>query len=602
MGRSLRRLAALLSRRQRWQGVLLVVLLIGNALIEMVGVGLVPVYIGILAEPDRLLHSERVAAGIALLGWSPEFLNQRTLLYGGSALLLGLFTLKLVYAPLLAYLRARYIQGVVKSLSIRLFQGYLHAPYSFHLRRNSAELIRNINAECTQLGNNLLNPLANLVSQLLITVGIVALLIASISGVALLALLVFAVLVLPWVALLTRRIKRLALQAQAGRRSVIGAVQEGLGGVKELRLLRRESFFVRRFQAALQQVLDLQRFLQVQSISVPVFMEWFAVAGLLLVIVILFGAGPSPESLLGMVALFAVGVARLKGSVAGLFGAYTQVRSSVVSVDVIDHDLCHLAQIQPRPPVAMERPARLQGAESIHLDAVWFRYAGCEESVLRDINLTIRRGEAMGLVGPSGSGKSTLVDVILGILEPERGSVQVDGVDIRRDLPGWRRTLGYIPQSIFLIDGTIRQNIALGLEDQDIDDAAVEQAMVAAHLDEFVKGLPEGVNTMIGERGVRLSGGQRQRVAIARALYHNPQVLIMDEATSALDNVTEKAVMEAVDSLKGQRTILMIAHRLNTVRNCDRIVFLQAGEISRIGTYDELATSHIQFRRMADAC
>lgn len=603
MGRSLRRLAALLSPRQRWRALLLMVLLVGNALIEMIGVGLVPIYLGILAEPDRFLRNERVVESLAWLGWGPEFLTPRTLLYGGSALLLGLFTLKLVYAPLLAFVRARYIQGVVKALSIRLFQGYMHAPYAFHLRRNSAELIRNINAECTSLGNNLLNPLFNLVSQALITGGIVALLIANISGAAMLALLAFAVLALPWVALLTRRIKRLAFQAQAGRRLLIGAAQEGLGGVKELHLLRREAFFVRRFQAALEQVLDLQRFLQVQSISVPVFMEWFAVAGLLLVVVILFGVGPSSESLLGMVALFAVGVARLKGSVATLLGAYAQVRSSIVSVDVIERDLRYLARIQSCPAVAgrVEQQESLQKAGTIYVDAVWFRYAGCEEYILRDISLTIRRGEAIGLVGPSGGGKSTLVDVILGILEPERGLVQVDGVDIRQQLSVWRRRVGYIPQSIFLIDGTVRQNIALGLEDQEIDDAAVAQAMAAAHLAEFVNRLPAGVNTMIGERGVRLSGGQRQRIAIARALYHNPQVLIMDEATSALDNVTEKAVMEAVDALKGQRTILMIAHRLSTVRNCDRIVFLRAGEVDVVGTYDELSASHSGFQRIASA-
>jgi ATP-binding cassette subfamily C protein len=244
------------------------------------------------------------------------------------------------------------------------------------------------------------------------------------------------------------------------------------------------------------------------------------------------------------------------------------------------------------------RTARLQLADSICLDDVWFRYAGSDDYVLRGIELTIRKGESVAFVGPSGGGKSTLIDVILGILQPECGSVRADGADIREDLAAWQRIVGYVPQSPYLIDGTVRQNIALGLDDRDIDDLAVARVVAAASLEELVNSLAEGLNTNIGERGVRLSGGQRQRIAIARALYDGPQVLVMDEATSALDNLAEQGIMQAASSLKGQRTILLIAHRLSTVRNCDRVVFLCGGTITGVGTYESLLASHEEFRNM----
>lgn len=601
MWRSLRKLVSLLTLQQRWRASWLLVLLLGNALLEMVGVGLVPLYIGILAEPGRLLENERVGEVLAFFGVNSEKLTPSLLLYGGSGLLIGLFTVKLMYVPLLAYLRARYVQGVVQYQASRLFDGYLRAPYEFHLGRNSAELLRNINTECARLGDMLLSPLINFVSQLLITSAIVALLVASVHETALLALLAIAIITIPLVGVLSKRIKRLARRAQEGRKRVLHAVQEGLGGVKELRLLGRESFFIERFRAALRSVLALQRFLQVQNTALPIFMEWIAVAALLLVILVLSISGQSQQSLLPVMALLAVALARLKGSVTHLLQYYAQIRANLISVDVIHRDLSYLSKIQQ--PISNYGDAGVikpvATAPGIQLSDVWFRYSGSENYALRGIDLTIRAGEAVGFVGPSGSGKSTLIDVILGILQPERGSVAMSGTDIRQIMTAWQRSVGYVPQAAYLMDGTIRQNIAFGLEEHRIDDYAVRRAVTAADLAEFVDGLPEGAQARIGERGARLSGGQRQRIAIARALYQDPKVLIMDEATSALDNLTEKAVMEAVDSLKGERTILMIAHRLSTVRRCDRIVFLSDGEIAGIGTYDELAESHGEFKRLA---
>lgn len=600
MWSSLNRLVALLSPRQRWQAGLLVLLLLGNALLEMVGIGLVPVYIGILTEPERVLQNEAAANLLAHLGITAEDLSRQTLLYWGSGLLLGVVTLKLVYTPAMAYLRARYIQGVVRRLSLRLFRGYMRAPYVFHLSRNTSELLRNVNMECIELGMRVLNPLAIFATQLLVTIGIIALLIAQMPDAALLALLVFIGVSVPLVAVLKQRIRALALRAQEGRQHIIRSLQEGLGGIKEVRLLRREEYFVRYFQRALAKVLDLARFQQVLAATLPVTMEWLTIAALLLLVFILFQAAGNEQNVLALAALFAVAMARLKGTVSVMLGTYSQLMSSLVSVDVVAKELRQLEA--DRATSMRQGDADLSQAKqspaAIILEDVWYRYPEADRHALRGINLAVRRGEAIGIVGPSGGGKSTLVDVILGILPPERGLLKADGLDVHCNLSAWHRLLGYIPQSVYLFDGTVEQNIALGLEAAEVNAEAVKKALVAANLSDFVTKLPHGRQTLVGERGVRFSGGQRQRVAIARALYTDPHVLVMDEATSALDNQTEKAVMEAIEALKGERTLFIVAHRLSTVRNCDRIVLLHSGEIRALGTYDELAGSSIEFQRM----
>jgi ATP-binding cassette, subfamily B, bacterial PglK len=241
----------------------------------------------------------------------------------------------------------------------------------------------------------------------------------------------------------------------------------------------------------------------------------------------------------------------------------------------------------------------LQLSRSLSAKAVWYRYPDSEEYALKDVSFTLHKGESMAFVGPTGAGKTTIVDVILGLLEPEKGRIIVDGKDIHADLKAWQRNIGYIPQFIYLTDDTILHNVALGLEDKDIDEEKLWQSILTAQLESFIRTLPDGIETVIGERGVRLSGGQRQRIGIARALYHNPEVLIMDEATSSLDGSTEKAVIEAIEKLKGERTMIMIAHRLTTVQNCDKLYFMKDCRIDSSGSYDELVRNNEEFRRMA---
>jgi len=600
---SLKKLWWLLSARDRRNAFLLSGLLLINGLIEMVGVGIVPVYISIVAYPEKLIEHELVQTMFAAPG---EVLTQTTLLYWGSVLMLVFFTVKLLYTLFLTYYQALFIHNRVLQIGDRLFTAYMRAPYVFHLDRNSAQLLRNLNTECALLGSNVLSPLVLLATHIFAALAITGLLIAASPGFAVASLVLFILFAALVSGQLHRKFKELGLKAQTARGELVRSVSEGLGGVKEIRVLRREGAFTRRYRRALTDNLSVQRFMQVIGHGIPMVMEWISVAGLLVVVLILFSMGMTSETVVSVVVLFAVSLLRLKGAIGTIIGRYAGLRQNLVSVDVVYDDLLALEKERAARHATRTKlagaggPARAIGYNrGIALEAVSFRYPNGHQDALHSVSLGIDKGEAIGFVGSTGAGKSTVIDVVLGVLTPTRGRVLVDGIDIRADIDAWQRHIGYIPQSIYLVDGTIRQNIALGLPAAEIDDIAVERSLRAAHLDDFVQTLPNGIETVIGERGVRLSGGQRQRIAIARALYDNPDVLIMDEATSALDNVTERAVIRAVEELKGERTILMIAHRLSTVENCDRIVLLEQGVIEAIGTYDELIKASPEFRRMA---
>ncbi len=600
MWKSIKKLAELLAPKQRWQAIVLVVLMLGLALLEMAGVGLIPAYLGILVEPDRLLNFELTRQVFGTLGLAPEQLTQETLLYLGTALIFFLFTFKLIYGPIVVYLRARYVQGIAQSLGNRLLKGYVYAPYELHIQRNSAELIRNVTNECMLIGPTLLRPLLGVIGNGLISLAIATLLIVTAPGIGLLTLAVSGVVVVTVTKVISGRTRRVSQEAQVGRQRVLVASQEVLNGIKELKLLGREASFLGRFRRSLRKIMELFRFVEVVSRVQPLLLEWVVVITLMILIISLFLSGASTGSLVGTAALFALASVRLKTSVGALVNDLANFRAGIVTLDVIYEELKLLETLSGRSESSQGKaePPPLKLANHITLDDVWFRYEGSEQYALRGASLSIRRGEAVGVVGPSGSGKSTLVDIILGLFMPEKGAVRVDGVDLRQCLPSWHRVLGYIPQSIFLIDGTIRQNIALGLLDEEIDEQAIQRAVNAASLRELVQSLPQGLDTMVGEAGARLSGGQRQRIVIARALYHDPQVLIMDEATSALDNLTERSVMEAVNRLKGERTILLIAHRISSVRDLDRIVYMRDGEIEAVGAFDELMAKHAGFGKM----
>ena len=593
MWQSFSKLLELLSGAERRSLAVLVLLILLEAVLEMLGVAVVPLYITVLAYPDRLVDNAALRAALTP-AWREWLTREHLLVWGGIAML-ALFGLKTAYMVFIVYWKARFAQNRAMKLSLRLFSAYLGAPYIFHLRNNSSELQRNINQECSQLAARVLLPMVEFMSNVLILTGISALLMFVLDLKVLGWLAGFLLVGIGIATLLQNQVKRLGFDAQDHRGAVIRSVTEGLGGVKEIIILQRSTHFVARLRLALQNVFRIQRTMQIVQRVIPQLIELTGIFGLIGVTLMLYLQGSDNQQIVATLSVFAVALTRMKGAVRGLMDTYTEVRHNVASLEVVHAGLRSL-EPQIRAMASSAAPLRLE--QHLELDQLGYRYPGATQDSLRDINLRISRGEAIGFVGASGAGKSTLIDLILGVLVPDAGSIRVDGRNIHDALCSWQRTLGYVPQAFFLIDGTLTENIALGLNADEIELEQVARAAVAAELEPLLTRLPLGLATQIGERGIRLSGGERQRIAIARALYHNPDILVLDEATSALDNTTEAAVIEAVAALKGDRTILMIAHRLSTVRRCDRIVFLKAGTIDAIGTYEELQARHHEFREM----
>jgi len=352
-------------------------------------------------------------------------------------------------------------------------------------------------------------------------------------------------------------------------------LQQGLGGAKDVKLLGREGDFLAQYHlhhAQSARVGELQSTLQ----QLPrLWLELLAVGGLALLVFVMLGRGVELTSIVPTLGLFAAAAFRLMPSVSRVLASVQAVRYAMPVINTLHEELKLAA---PEPAIRTTDQGRRFYRE-IRLTDVAYSYPGADTPALHGLTLAIKKGESVGFIGSSGSGKSTLVDVILGLLPPSNGSVLVDGQDIQEQLRTWQDQIGYVPQSIYLTDDTLRRNVAFGIPDEHIDDAAVQRAIRDAQLEEFVGGLPNGVESIVGERGIRLSGGQRQRIGIARALYHDPSVLVMDEATSALDATTESGVMEAVTALRGSKTILIVAHRLTTVGQCDRIYRLESGTV-----------------------
>lgn len=574
--------------------VLLLLMLIAAAL-EVVGIGMIPAFVAIVASPERVLTIELIQPLLTLL----DITNAKDLLIWGSILLLAVFIIKSVYIIAFNYFESRFIYNRRYTISHRLMSAYMHAPFIFHLQRNTAELFRNIGSEINVFVNQVV---ANLLKM-------------SREGVMALAILIFLVVVEPVITLLVisfsgigggtfilmnkKKMKKFGEEEQDRRREMVKAIYQGLGGIKDARVLNREEEFIEKFRIQALKSTRLMAYIRfIQQIPRPV-IETTAVLGMLSVAVLLVWQDRPIETIIPVLTLFAMAAVRLMPSVQQMISMYTNLRYYIVSLDPVYDDLKELEKYNTSFAEERKNKKQLIFESEIEIRNLSYRYPESDEQALRDISISIPKGKAVAFVGPSGAGKTTIVDLILGLLEPDKGEILVDGTNIRENVSAWQKNIGYIPQSIYLADESLRFNIAFGVPEDEIDDEGVRQAVKLAQLETMVNRLPDGLDTLIGEHGTRFSGGQRQRVGIARALYHNPKVLVMDEATSSLDNITEKQITNAIQSMKGERTLIIIAHRLTTVKNCDKLYFMESGKIVQEGTYTDLVKSNIRFRKMA---
>jgi len=563
------------SQERRRLGWILLLMLVGTVL-ETVSLGLVVPLVGFLTRPNYLEQFPRLNE---LLGDPTE----TQFVIGGMSFLVFVYFVKSAFLIWGTWVQRGYSMSVTTRIGTKLYETYLGQPYSFHLQRNSAMLIRNSQNSALIMAG-ILDPVLVISSDILVTTGLFALLIALEPIGTIVTVLIFGVASLLFRKFTNARIKRWGEAQNFHKGMILQHLQQGFGGVKDVKILGAEDHFASQYEEHLSRFSAAQRRFSVAQVLPRFGLEVLTIIGLAILVSTMVLLGSGLTEILPVLGLFGAAAFRLLPAVNRMINNFQLINVSRPQVAEIFSDLTMSV------PIRDTSIQRSSFKRDVSINDVSFSYAASSAEALIDVSISVARGEAVGLVGPSGSGKSTLVDILLGLLEPTSGRVLVDGDDIHDNLRGWQDQIGYVPQSIFLTDDTLRRNVAFGLPKGEIDEVAVEAAIRSAQLEDFVASLPDGLDTIVGERGVRLSGGQRQRIGIARALYNNPDVLVLDEATSSLDTETEHGVMQAVQALQGEKTVIIVAHRLSTVEYCDRLYRLENARIVDEGTFSEVTS------------
>ena len=591
----MKKLFYILSPNERKRGVILLVMGIVTALIDMAGVASIMPFIAVLVNPEIVDTNTILNTAFEISVIFGVKTNQQFLFFLG-ILVFILLIFSITFKALTMYVQTHFIEKIDYSIGKRLVDGYLHQPYSWFLNRNSAELGKSVLSEVRTVVNSALKPFLDLIGKSFVTLAILLLLILVNPKLAIIVgfTLMFSYgCIYMFTQVFLKQIGRDRFKANSLRYNVVG---EAFGAIKEIKMGGLEKVYTQRFSDPAQTIAKHSASLTVVS-QIPRFgLEAITFGGLLLTILFLMGESNTFASVLPVVALYAFAAYRLMPALQQIYNSITQMRFVGPALESLYNDMSSLQSLRQD-----ENQADLPFKKAITLKQVHYQYPRSSQTVLKNINLNIPARNTVAFVGATGSGKTTTVDIILGLLEVKQGTLEVDGrVVTKNNCRTWQKSIGYVPQQIYLADDTVAANIAFGKNPKDIDQKAVERAARIAELNEFViNDLPKQYQTTVGERGVRLSGGQRQRIGIARALYYNPQLLIMDEATNALDNLTEQAIMKTINNLKKEITIILIAHRLDTIKECDNIFFLEKGELKAQGNFSELIESNEAFRLMA---
>ncbi len=567
-----------------------------GSFLEVLGIGMIPVFVIAVSEPDNLLQYPIL--GDLLL--TADITSAEQLVVYGAILLIAVYIVKNVYLSFFIYVKKRFIANRGVQLENRLFKAYMASPYTFYISRNSAELLRNVTSETKKVVDGVMLPFMELALNITMFVVILGALLFFEPVITIVTILFMGIGGGFFLQYTRKKNREYGIEDREARRLKNKTVLQGLGGLKATRVLNRELLFLDVYKewADRSKVANIYTYVVKQ---IPKYIiETLAVVGILIIALILVWEGRSITAIVPILALFGAATVRLMPVFNQVISQTTNIQYNAASVEAIYDDLKLLENEYQnvRKDILSSTTEKMTLDRSITLQDIQYSYPGQNEQAVAGVSMEIRRGDAIAFVGESGAGKTTMADLILGLLEPKKGKILVGDIDIESNIRGWQQNIGYIPQQIFLLDDNIRRNIAFGIPDKQIDEQKIEAAIKAAQLEDLIERLPDGIETVVGERGVLLSGGQQQRIGIARALYDNPQVLVMDEATSALDNITEKFVIDAIEQLRGDRTIIMIAHRLTTVKNCDTIYLMNEGKIIESGTYDELLEHSDEFRRM----
>lgn len=567
---------SVVSKRQKTKIVILLFLMVLSAALETLSLGSIPVFLSVLVDP---VGAAEFAPWLPFWQFVGEMDRQSIVLYG-SFLLLFIFIVKNIYVGAVVHFGSVVLGEIIGALSSRLFKAYMSGPYLMHLSRNSAISIRNLTTEFDQLRTTLTSFLVG-VREVLILLLLSTLLIYAdplislptvsfLSGAAVIVMLV-----------VRRKLVEGGRQKQLFRGKQIQIVQQALGAFRLARVLGHEALLESHFSKATTRM--EAAFAKIRTIiSFPrLLLEVVAIMSISLIVGLSILLDRDAAEILPVLVLISISIVRLVPVLTQISAAASQLAAGKASMEVIWDDIRKFEAAMVLSPMITTagRSENKVNFNTLQMKDVTFSFPGSEIEILKDVNLTLRAGLSYGLVGPSGSGKSTLVDVMMGLIKPNMGQVLIDGVDIHEEPWNFSNTFGYVPQDIFLLDDTIRQNIGFGIPEGDLDEGRLRRSLAAAQLNQFTSQLPNGLDTIVGDRGSRLSGGQKQRLGIARALYHNPCIIVLDEATSALDNETEEAVVDAIRGLKGSVTTFSIAHRASALSDCDVVFRMENGSL-----------------------
>lgn len=563
------------SRADKFKLVGLVVLMIIGSVLELLAVAVFNPFIEVMMQTSSIADDSFL-----------QFFFQHTNIDSVEGYLIALsFIIAVIYVVKNVYLT--FEQNAILSfsyrtrmnLATRLLTTYMNEPYTFHLSKNIAEMQRCLQTDTSQF-MSLINSCLQLAVEFVTCLALGVYLFHTSHSITVLIGLLLGLCVFIFFIISKKVSSKLGRQNEFYNAKLFQWINQSLGGIKEVKILQREKYFIDSYRTNYKKVIWGARVNELLAAVPKYIVETVAIVGLVLAIIVklLFGHG-ALETFVPQMAVFAVSAFRLLPSVGKINAYVNNVMYTKASLDMIYQDLC---EIEKNKPIEVEWEGKTENwkfMKGVFAEHITYHYPDSDTEVLHDITLEIPKGKTVALIGPSGAGKTTLADIILGLLPPVSGVVRMDDKNIYENLRSWRQKLGYIPQSIYLSDDTIRNNVAFGIYEDQIDDDAIWKALEKAQLKDFVQGLEKGLDTYVGDRGVRLSGGQRQRIGIARALYHDPEILVLDEATSALDSSTEQAVMESIESLQGLKTMVIIAHRLTTIKNADLIYEVVEGKV-----------------------
>ena len=560
-----------------------------SSIFEMLGVGLMGPFAAMVTDANFITKTGWLNAVYQRLALDSP---QQFILYFGIFTVIA-FYVKAVLGFLSQKAIAQFSHGLRGDLSCKLLESYLAAPYTLHLSRNSANLVQSVVTFTDRFCIGLVLSLLTAISNVVVIVALVVLLVTTNAiasvGISLILLITLAVL-----SPLKHRLSHWGKEGFDASAEMIRILNHGIGGLKETRIIGCEPYFEQQMSDAAKKY-SKNMGLASGYANLPRYIVEAVIISFLIVFAFLFVTfnQDSSQNLTSIFGIFAIASIRLLPATGNTISCISIIRYNMHTLDSLHSELKEAEELRNSGESrqlqnAAQRSAKLDFQSEIAIDNLVYKYPGAATNTLQEISLTIEKGHSIGLVGKSGSGKTTLVDVLMGLLSPQSGDITADGVSVYPQLRAWQNLIGYVPQSIFLIDDTLEKNIAFGIPDNLIDRQRLQDVLVAAQLNEVVERLPMGLNTVVGERGVLLSGGQRQRVGIARALYHEKEILVFDEATAALDNETEGLITEATKALSGSKTIIIIAHRLSTIEHCDRIYQLENGRILKSGNYQEV--------------